>query len=226
MATDESRRGGRPGACLTHRPPDDAVSGLYYAATAPAIAQRLRTQLRLLCGLLLQDLTRRQGTEKQPLPALHYPLELRTAAPHARVLILTALHDPELHRRAVGLGAAGLVLKEKVPEVLFRAIEKVHAGEAWLERVTIANALDELTSRNGSQLDSEKCKIAALTTREHEVMLLVTQGFKNQQIAKRLFISETTVRHHLTATFHKLAVVDRLELVIYAYRYGLAKLPS
>jgi len=152
--------------------------------------------------------------------------ELRTAAPHARVLVLTALRDPEAHRRAVRLGAVGLLLKEKAPEVLLQAIEKVHAGEAWIDRSMVANVLDQLTNRNESPLDSDKRKIATLTAREREVALLVAQGFKNQVIAQRLFISETTVRHHLTAVFGKLDVTDRLELVIYAYQHSLAKIPS
>jgi two-component system nitrate/nitrite response regulator NarL len=152
--------------------------------------------------------------------------ELRTAAPQARVLVLTALRDPEAHRRAVRLGAVGLLLKEKAPEVLLRAIEKVHTGEAWIDRSMVANVLDQLTSRNGAQLNSDKRKIATLTAREREVALLVVQGFKNRQIAQHLFISETTVRHHLTAVFAKLDVTDRLELVIYAYQHGLAKTPA
>lgn len=152
--------------------------------------------------------------------------ELRTAAPQARVLVLTALRDPEAHRRAVRLGAVGVLLKEKAPEVLLQAIEKVHAGEAWIDRSMMANVLNELTSRNESQLDSDKRKIATLTAREREVALLVAQGCKNRQIAQRLFISETTVRHHLTAVFDKLGVADRLELVIYAYRHSLVKIPS
>ena len=152
--------------------------------------------------------------------------ELRTAAPHARVLVLTALRDPEAHRRAVRLGAVGLLLKEKAPEVLLQAIEKVHAGEAWIDRSMVANVLDQLTNRNESPLDSDKRKIATLTAREREVALLVVQGCKNQVIAQRLFISETTVRHHLTAVFDKLGVTDRLELVIYAYQHSLAKIPS
>ena len=62
--------------------------------------------------------------------------------------------------------------------------------------------------------------------REREIAALIGEGLKNKQIANRLFISETTVRHHLTSVFDKLGVTDRLELIIYAYRHGLAKPPS
>jgi DNA-binding NarL/FixJ family response regulator len=68
----------------------------------------------------------------------------------------------------------------------------------------------------------EAAKIATLTKREHEVVSLLSEGLQNKQIASRLSISETTVRHHLTSIFNKLKVANRLALVIYAYRQGLA----
>jgi DNA-binding NarL/FixJ family response regulator len=67
----------------------------------------------------------------------------------------------------------------------------------------------------------EATKIAALTRREHEIISLLSEGLQNKQIASRLSISATTVRHHLTSIFDKLGVATRLELVIYAYRQGL-----
>jgi DNA-binding NarL/FixJ family response regulator len=76
----------------------------------------------------------------------------------------------------------------------------------------------------GSSTDPEALKIAALTAREREVVNLVGQGLKNQAIANRLYISEATVRHHLTSIFAKLGVINRLELTIYAYRHDLASL--
>jgi DNA-binding NarL/FixJ family response regulator len=83
-----------------------------------------------------------------------------------------------------------------------------------------------LRSAQPSASDPEAAKLATLTEREREVITLVGKGLRNKQIAEQLFISEATVRHHLTAIFAKLKVADRLELVIYAYRHGLAKLPQ
>jgi len=68
-------------------------------------------------------------------------------------------------------------------------------------------------------------KISSLSQREREVVQLVGKGLKNKQIAQMLFISDVTVHHHLTSIYSKLEVADRLELVIYAYRNGLAELP-
>ena len=75
-------------------------------------------------------------------------------------------------------------------------------------------------------LDPEVTKIESLTEREREVIALVGEGLKNKQVGERLFISETTVTHHLSSVFSKLEVSDRLELIIYAFRHGLAKMPK
>jgi len=77
----------------------------------------------------------------------------------------------------------------------------------------------------GGLSDSESAKIALLTEREREIVALIGKGLKNKEIAGRLFISVITVRHHLSSIFNKLEVSDRFELAIYAFRYGLAKIP-
>lgn len=150
--------------------------------------------------------------------------ELRAVAPHSRVLVLTGLRSSESQRQAMRAGAMGIVLKEHAVEVLIKAIKKVHHGEVWLDRLTIGSVLQEMTGEK--QADPDQEKIATLTEREREVVSLVGEGLKNKQIAAKLFISETTVTHHLSSVFSKLAVSDRLELIIYAFRHGLAKLPS
>jgi two-component system, NarL family, nitrate/nitrite response regulator NarL len=152
---------------------------------------------------------------------------LLVVAPQAHVLILTGVRDPALHQHALRLGARGLVRKEHAAEALLQAIVKVHAGEAWLERTMMAQVLDMLgRASRAQQLDPEAAKIATLTARERDIIALIGEGRRNRQIATRLCISETTVRHHLTVIFDKLAVMDRLELVVYAYRHDLVKLPQ
>ena len=179
---------------------------------AEALAVVARTQPDII--VLDLDLGGESGLDCLP--------ALRTTASTARLLVLTGVRDPELHRRAVRLGSMGLVRKEEAAEVLLQAIEKVHVGEVWLEPAMIASVLGEMTGTRASQLlDPEAAKIASLTEREREVVTLMSQGLRNKQIAERLGISETTVRHHLTSIFAKLGVKDRLELVIYTYRHGL-----
>ena len=151
--------------------------------------------------------------------------ELQAVAKEARILILTGVLDPEKHTRAIHLGAMGVVLKEKAPEVLIKAIEKVHEGEVWLDRAMVANVVGQRSRFRDVKRkdDPEAAKIATLTGREREVIALIGEGLRNRQIADRLFICEGTVRNHLTTVFSKLEVSDRFELLIYSYRHSIAK---
>ncbi|MGI8587001.1 MAG: LuxR C-terminal-related transcriptional regulator [Chloroflexia bacterium] len=150
---------------------------------------------------------------------------LFAAGDHTKVIVMTSSHNVEGYQRAVRLGAMGVVLKEKPPGELIKAIEKVHIGEVWLDRRMTAGILNRLSSRHEQKRDPAADLIATLTARELQVIDLVVQGLKNKQIGDQLSISETTVSHHLTSTFSKLSVNDRFDLVMYAYRHGMAKLP-
>jgi two-component system, NarL family, nitrate/nitrite response regulator NarL len=158
--------------------------------------------------------------------ALSFLPQLHEIAPNARILVLTGLRDPEAHREAVQGGAMGVVLKEHAPDVLIKAIEKVHAGEFWLDRPTMGRMLREMSTRDAKKVDPEVAKIDSLTQREREVVALIVEGLKNKQIAERMFISETTVTHHLSSIYGKLGVADRLELVIYAFANKIANKPA
>ncbi len=152
--------------------------------------------------------------------------ELIAASGKARVLILTGMRDAETHARAARLGASGLVLKEKAAEVLIKAIRRVHDGEIWFDRTMVNNLVMEMTRRDAEKTNPEAAKIATLTVRERQIITLLGEGLKNKYIAARLFISETTVRHHLTSIYSKLAINDRLELLIYSHRHGLITPPG
>lgn len=150
--------------------------------------------------------------------------ELCQTSPNSRVLVLTGVQSPDAHRRAIRRGAMGIVLKEHAAEQLLKAIMKVHEGEVWIERSMMGSMLQELNKP--TTVDPEVTKIESLTDREREVIALIGEGLKNKQVGERLFISETTVTHHLSSVFNKLDVSDRLELIIYAFRHGLAKIPK
>ena len=151
--------------------------------------------------------------------------QLIAAASSARIIALTGIRDREIHRQAVLLGAMGVVPKEKAADALVSAIERVHAGEAWLDPSLVAGVLSEVSRPRPAKTDPDTGRIASLTNREREVTTLIGEGLKNKEIAGRLFISETTVRHHLTSIFDKLEVADRVELLIYAFRHRLASPP-
>jgi DNA-binding NarL/FixJ family response regulator len=153
--------------------------------------------------------------------------ELLKTAEEARILILTGLHDPQEHRRAVQLGAMGVVIKETSSDLLLKAIQKIREGEFWLDRFTTASLLTDMRQANKpKKQETPDDKKEKLTVREREVITLVGEGLRNKQIADRLCISESTVRHHLTSIFEKLGVTDRLELLIFAYQNGMAKVPA
>lgn len=150
--------------------------------------------------------------------------DLCQMSPTSRVVVLTGVQNPDSHRQAIRRGAMGIVLKEHAADLLLRAIRKVHEGEVWIDRSMIGSVIQDFS--RGGEIDPEKAKITTLTEREREVITLVGEGLKNKQIAERLFITETTVTHHLSSVFSKLEVSDRLELLIYAFRHRLAKMPD
>jgi DNA-binding NarL/FixJ family response regulator len=135
--------------------------------------------------------------------------ELLKASSSSRIILLARLDETPILLRAIQEGVLGIVLKTQSPEILIKAIQKVHVGEVWIERSMIATLLigqmrtQELISQN-----PETKRIAALSPRE-------------RQIAEQLCLSETTVRHHLTSIYAKLEVSDRLELLVFAHRCGL-----
>ena len=146
----------------------------------------------------------------------------------SRLLLLTDKDDPEVNLNAIRMGAMGIVNKKESAEVLIKAIERIHAGEVWINRAMMAKVIGGMWNSNHTLTiddNPEATKIASVTEREREVVTLIGQGLRNKQIAECLFISEITVRHHLTSIFDKLGVSDRFELAIYSYRHGLAKLP-
>jgi DNA-binding NarL/FixJ family response regulator len=175
---------------------------------------------REVADIILLDLDLGSCNGLDLLPQLH------TTAPAAHVVVLTGVRDVDLHRRAVRLGAMGVVRKEQAAESLIEAITTVHAGGVWADGGLLASVLRELTRPPRTPpADPEAIKIGTLTGRERELIGMIGQGLKNQTIADRLCISEATVRHHLTSIYSKLKVGDRLALAIYAYRHGLAPCP-
>ena len=141
-----------------------------------------------------------------------------------RVIVLTNTYDAELVSSVFWSGAKGLVRKDEPPTTLLKAIRRVDAGEVWLDRLTIARLLSELSGAGDAPL-TDAPRVGRLTLRERQLITVVGQGFGNSEIATRLRISEATVRNHLTSIFRKLELHSRVELVMYALRQGLIKAP-
>lgn len=159
--------------------------------------------------------------EQSGIDAIPQLLERSTA----KVLLLSEQRNGQLHDRAVLAGARGIVYKEEPAETIVRAIEKVHKGEVWLDRMATGRILDEL-SQNGTPQRREQqdwATSARLTTRERELVAELVQdpGATYNKIAAKLRITEHTVRNHLTNIYSKLRVQNRLELFVYASKNGV-----
>lgn len=147
----------------------------------------------------------------------------------AKILVLTGMRDESLHDRAVLAGASGVVEKEASAETILAAIEKVHEGQLWLDRVATGRIFLEMSRESAAQsVDPERAKIQSLTDREREIVSVAAShaGANAKAIAEMLFISEHTLRNHLTSIYDKLDVANRLELFAYAHKHGLTKRPS
>ena len=141
-----------------------------------------------------------------------------------RVIVLTASEDKNEFVQAMKLGCSGIVLKQTAPDLIVKSIRKVYGGEIWLDSHTTAAVMrqfaapGDLTGPSGSGKTRER---SPLSTREREIVQLVAQGYKNKEMAEKMFISEQTVKNHLHNIFDKLGVSDRLELALYAIHKGL-----
>ncbi len=140
-----------------------------------------------------------------------------------RVIVLTASEDKNEFVQAMKLGCSGIVLKQTAPDLIVKSIRKVNAGEIWLDSHTTAAVMRQFqTGQDASGTMTGKGRERSpLSTREREIVALVAQGYKNKEMAEKMFISEQTVKNHLHNIFDKLGVSDRLELALYAIHKGL-----
>ncbi|MDZ4799198.1 MAG: response regulator transcription factor [Bryobacteraceae bacterium] len=141
-----------------------------------------------------------------------------------KVIVLTASEDKNEFVQAMKLGCSGIVLKQTAPELIVKSIRKVHAGEIWLDSHTTAAVMRQFAAPSevmGAHPATRNRERSPLSQREREIVSLVAQGYKNREMAEKMFISEQTVKNHLHNIFDKLGVSDRLELALYAIHKGL-----
>lgn len=148
---------------------------------------------------------------------------LQQRGSQAKVIILTASEDKNEFVQVMKLGARGIVLKQTASELIVKSIRKVHAGEIWLDSQTTAAVMRQFAS-TATETQPAQGRVrerSPLSAREREIVMLVAQGYKNKEMAEKMFISEQTVKNHLHNIFDKLGVSDRLELALYAIHKGL-----
>jgi DNA-binding NarL/FixJ family response regulator len=136
------------------------------------------------------------------------------------VLVLTTFDDDELLSAALRAGAAGFILKDAPGEDIIRAAREVADGGAWLDPSVTARVL--ATYRSAAPAAAQRSDdTEGLTPREREVLALIGRGASNAEIAATLFISEVTVKSHITHILTKLGLRDRAAAIVYAFDRGL-----
>src|SRR3954469_13920695 len=139
------------------------------------------------------------------------------ADPGARVLVLTTFDLDEYVYEALRAGASGFVLKDDPPEQLIAAVRTVAAGDALLSPAVTRRVIAQFT-RVHQQAPKA---VGTLTPRELDVFRLITKGYSNAEIGRELFISDTTVKTHVTRLLQKLDLRDRAQAIVLAYQTGL-----
>jgi DNA-binding NarL/FixJ family response regulator len=136
----------------------------------------------------------------------------------ARVLILTTFNLDEYLYEALRAGASGFVLKDDPPEQLIAAVRTIAAGDALLSPSVTRKVIAQFTPRHRRPPPRT---IESLTARENDVLRLIAQGLSNAEIGRELFISDTTVKTHVTRVLQKLDVRDRAQAIVLAYQCDL-----
>ena len=147
--------------------------------------------------------------------------EIRRAAPAVAVIVLTTFGEAAYVSEALAGGAAGFLLKDSAVDELARAIRAAAAGEAFLTPSVTRQVLDRLPAAVPPQEKAAAERLATLSDREREVLLLLAQGLSNGAISEQLWITEATVKTHVSRVFTKLECDNRVQAALLVHRAGL-----
>ncbi|KAB2334554.1 response regulator transcription factor [Cytobacillus depressus] len=193
--------------------------GIEVIGSAVDGADALKKALALMPDIVLMDIRMPnvngvEGTRR-----------LREKAPQIKVLMLTTFSDSEYIFDALEEGASGYLLKDMSTDTIVQAILTVHHGGVVLPKDFTTDVLTELRMRQMKEERSSDhlppSSLSELTSRELEVLRLLGQGLNNKEIADRLFITEGTVKNHVSNIIQKLELRDRTQAAIFAVRYGI-----
>lgn len=188
-------------ALLEHRP------GMGIVGEAGSASDALARLDALAPDVVVMDM-------KMPgLPAIEAIAEIRRRLPSCNVLVFTSYAEDSQVRDALAAGATGYLLKDTLGDDLVRAVREVAAGHAWLHPQAQRQMLDWMR-RPPSGID-------ALTARERTVLVLLAEGLSNKLIARRLDLTEGTVKGYVSQVLDKLGVADRTQAALLAHREGL-----
>lgn len=196
---------------------ESAQPRLMLSGSAKSVADCLVGMGQCTPDVVVVDLDSETGTES---------LALLCGQTSAKILALTGSPHEAIHDEAVLAGARGVVDKRDADaaQTLLKAIEKVHQGEIWIDRNATSRIFMELALRKSAlNQNPERQKIASLTRRELQALTLLASdpGSSSKAVADKLFISENTLRNHVTAIYSKLGLANRVDLYAFAQRNGL-----
>ena len=149
--------------------------------------------------------------------------DLREANPHFAALVLTASLDRAEHARAVEAGAAGVLHKSTDVDEILDSTRRLGAGETLLSPEELVELL-RIAGQSREEEREARASIEQLTRREREVLMALSEGLSNKQIAERLHMSVDTERTHMMNILNKLGVHSRLQALLFAARHGLVEL--
>ena len=148
---------------------------------------------------------------------------LKDLGVNTKIIMLTIHNDKEYLFETIKIGADGYILKDSDADSLIRAIREVNNGRTYIQP-SIAKMLVERLNGDEEESDERLKKIKSLTKREYEVLTLIAEGLNNKDIADKLFISEKTVKNHVSSIFKKIGVNDRIQAAIFAYKNNIKKI--
>jgi DNA-binding NarL/FixJ family response regulator len=144
--------------------------------------------------------------------------QIRTRYPEVKVLVLTTYADDRWVFDAIQAGASGYLLKDTPRDELVKAVKGTSTGKTYVDPAIAGKVLEQVSSH---QTQPATLVTDKLTEREVEVLRLIARGFSNADIAERLFLTEGTVRNHVSAILSKLGVSDRTQAAVIAIQHGL-----
>ena len=191
---------------LGDQPDIDVVAEASNGLEAVAEAARVRPTV-VLMDIRMPELDGLEATRR-----------IVEADPDSRILILTTFDVDEYVYRALRAGASGFVLKDDPPEQLIAAVRTVAGGDALLSPSITRHVIAQFTKVHR---EAPPQAVETLTDRERDVFRLITKGYSNAEIGRELFISDTTVKTHVTRLLQKLDLRDRAQAIVLAYQTGL-----
>ncbi len=142
---------------------------------------------------------------------------------NTKIIMLTIHNDKEYLFETIKMGADGYILKDSDADSLIKAIREVYNGRTYIQP-SIAKMLVERLNGEDEESDERLQKVKSLTKREYEVLTLIAEGLNNKDIADKLFISEKTVKNHVSSIFKKIGVNDRIQAAIFAFKNNIKKI--